>query len=370
MTDVAIYQPSEVAVANNAADLDGWIAVVQDVSRLADAICGTDFVPKAYRDNAPAAMAAILTGRELGLPPMTALRHVQLVEGSASLSAEYKRARVLSAGHEFDVLEIDNEHCKVSGRRRGSTKPALVLEYTMADARRANLIKDRGGWQRRPRRMLFARAGTELCDFLFADVTNGLPTTELLAEDSDGVSGYDEQAAEAAKPTGRVTAAEIISSRQAAPQTASPAAQQPPAAAAPTPPAQPAGEAPMPPLPGEDEAQAEAPGAESRAGGSTEPDDTDYDSPRTATTPQITAIWTILSTVFKFGSDEKDQARAVCAHIIGHELASTKDMSKNEARTVLDTLGNWREVAEKNKTAPREFLIELMATAEQGAGDE
>lgn len=110
----------------------------------------------------------------------------------------------------------------------------------------------------------------------------------------------------------------------------------------------------MPPLPGEeDDAQ---------------PDETTFDSPGTATGPQITAIWTVLSTVFKFGSDEKDHARAVCAHVIGHPLESTKDLSKNEAKTILDTLGNWRETAERNQESPRDFLIELMATA-SGEGE-
>ena len=241
MTEIALRQPAEVATASDTADVDSWVAVVQEISKLASVICDTDFVPKAYRGNAPAAAAAMLTGRELGLPPMTSLRHVQVVEGSPSLSAEYKRARVLSAGHEFDIVSIDTKQCTVSGRRRGSRKPPTVITYTIEDARTARLVRDRGPWQTRPRRMLFARAGTELCDFLFADVTNGLPTTELLEQDDDGVSGYDEQPA----PRGRVTAAEITA-RHSAPQNASPAGRQvAPVPAAPSdPPSEPAGEAP------------------------------------------------------------------------------------------------------------------------------
>jgi hypothetical protein len=104
------------------------------------------------------------------------------------------------------------------------------------------------------------------------------------------------------------------------------------------------------------------------AGADEEPGETDYDTPGTATTPQIGAIWTVLSTVYKFGKDEKDQARAVCAHIAARPLESTKHMSRNEAKAVLDTLASWREVAERHEEQPREFLIELMATA-QKAGD-
>jgi hypothetical protein len=78
----------------------------------------------------------------------------------------------------------------------------------------------------------------------------------------------------------------------------------------------------------------------------------------------------VLSSVYKFTRDEKDQARAVCAHIVGHELASTKDMSKNEGKAVLDTLANWREVAEQHETEPREFLVQLLATEAQAGTDE
>jgi hypothetical protein len=105
------------------------------------------------------------------------------------------------------------------------------------------------------------------------------------------------------------------------------------------------------------------------ANGRPEPAETDYDTPGTAGVPQITAIWTVLSTVFGFGRDEKDQARAVCAHIIGHPLESTKNMSRNEAGAVLDALAGWRETAERHEEQPREFLIELLATAEKGGGD-
>jgi hypothetical protein len=89
-----------------------------------------------------------------------------------------------------------------------------------------------------------------------------------------------------------------------------------------------------------------------------------------ASTAKIGAIWTVLSTVYKFGKDEKDQARAVCSHIAKRPLTSTKDMTKDEASTVLDTLASWQDTAEANGEQPREFLIELMATAENGGGDE
>ena len=329
MTEIAIRQAAEVATASDAADLDSWVTVVQEISKLASVICDTDFVPRAYRGNAPAATAAILTGRELGLPPMTALRHVQLVEGAASLSAEYKRARVLSAGHEFDVLEATTTRCTVSGRRRGSHKPPLVITFTIEDARTARLVKDRGAWTTRPRRMLFARAGTELCDFLFADVTNGLPTTELLEQDSDGASGYDEQPA----PRGRVTAAEITA-RHSAPPDASPAAEQDtPVPAAPSPRAEPAGEV---------------------------PDDTDHGTPGSVTPKQLTKLGATF-TDLGFTSKEREQRLMAASQIIGRDVESSSDLSLEEASKLIDMLDGLG--------GSREKLIALLAAGDV-TGDE
>jgi hypothetical protein len=212
---VVITPAERAATATALADagsIDSWLVVMKDVVLLAEHICNTSFVPKAYRGDAPAVAAAILAGRELGLQPMTALRHVQVVEGSPSLSAEYKRARVLSAGHRLDIEERTSETCTVTGHRQGHK--SVTVTYTIRDARTAGLVKDRGAYMTRPRRMLFARACTEVCDSLFTDLTNGLPTAELLEEENDGVNGYDEQPVQPQRQ--RVTAADA---RARSPQT-------------------------------------------------------------------------------------------------------------------------------------------------------
>ncbi len=242
---VVITPADRAAAAAAASDLDSWLIVMKDVVLLAEHICDTSFVPKAYRGNAPAVAAAILAGRELALPPMTSLRHVQVVEGSPSLSAEYKRARVLSAGHKLDIDEHTTEACQVTGHRKGHQ--SVTVRFTIADARKAGLVKDRGAYMTRPRRMLFARACTEVCDALFSDLTNGLPTAEL-------IEGEDEDlppATEAARPAAVRVTAERLRDRRPQHATAtvvtedsSPAPAGPPAAPAVTPAQQGAGEDP------------------------------------------------------------------------------------------------------------------------------
>ena len=88
------------------------------------------------------------------------------------------------------------------------------------------------------------------------------------------------------------------------------------------------------------------------------------DDPGSVTTPQLTAIWTVFRNVYKFGDDDKDHARAVAAHVIGRPLASTRDMSKNDGKALLDTLGNWQAIAKEREETPRDVLVAMMAAAE------
>ncbi len=378
-SEIAVRQPATAVVAERDT-VDGWIAVASDVIKVANLIAETEFVPAEYRDSAPAVAAAILTGRELGIGPMMSLRHVQLVKGVPTLSAEYKRARVLAAGHDFEVMDLTTQRCKVRGRRAGTTK-WLEITFTMDDARTAQIVKDKGAWKTRPRRMLFARAGSELCDFIFADVTNGLPTAELVAEgaDDDEFAGYNESAAQAPPGNGAAPAARTARRRQPAQEpadrpSAAPSApgsegatrdRQRPAPAATARSGQPSlpptemipvgtEHAGLPPLPGEDEPE---PAAEAT------PDETDYDTPGTITRDQLTAMWATFSSDLGFTRDDKPYARQVCEKITGRTLlgGTTGNLSRNEASVCIDTLKRCRT---------RERLIVLMNDGELPADDE
>jgi len=363
-------EPAEVAQRDI---VDGWVEKAAAVFKLADYICDTDFVPKTYRGNAPATAAAILTGRELNMGPMMSLKHVQLVEGNPSLSAEYKRTRVLAAGHEFSILEWTSTRCRVKGRRRGTNEPPLEVTYTMDDARLAGLVRDRSGWVKRPRRMLFARAGTDLCDALFSDVVNGLPTAELLAEGSteDEFAGYNEangQEPPKASPrtVRRKTAAAGDDTRsrrtgdQAPPSGADENGAHPaPAAAGDAPPREPQ---PLPPLPGEDD-----PAAEQEAPAALEPGEAaEYGTERHQKV--IGIVWAHLKRLgYPDDKNEDDEQRArrladvaTLAHV--SEIGTTGDLDLGELSQVADTLARC-----KNADALQALLD---AARKAGDGDE
>lgn len=407
MNELALRDPAAVALRQPDAIIqrsggiwerdiiDGWIEVLEDVSKLANFIAETDFVPRALRNRPAAVAACILTGRELGIGPMQSLKAIHMVQGVPSLSAEYKRARALAAGHEIVFDDTNGTRCVIRGRRANSDR-WVTVQWNMDMARRAKLAS-KDVWQQYPQRMLQARASSELCDILFPDASLGLATMEVL-EDGGIVTESGERVDAA---TGEITSGPPAIEQQPAAdpkprtaqrrtrtQAASPAqTAAPPSAPAPSSPsAQGAGEA-LPPLPGEEEdpttsgasSSAHAPDSASREGtgapspsspdgSASSPDETDYDTPGTATTPQKTALWTILSQVYKFGADEKDQARGVCAHIVNRDLKSSSDLSKNEAKTVLDTLSHWQEQAKHKGEEPRDYLIAVMVAQDTADG--
>lgn len=376
MTDLAIYRPGELATAAPpSGPLDDWIAVADQVVRLAEVIHQSPFVPNGLRGSVPATAAAILTGRELGIPPMTSLANIHVIGGKPGLSALVMRALILSQGHEWQDVEVTDTRAKVRGRRKGETE-WTEASFTADQARTAKIML--GGY---PQDKLYARATSRLARRKFADVIAGMPYSAEELEDGEVAEEAPPSASngEAPKPAPR-TAQRRTRASAGRPTTAAPAAATAPTTApatAQTAPSDPA----LPPLPGEDEPGPTQPGpssagpsrpqretspqsASSPGSSGTEPDERDYDSPGTITTPQLTAIWTVLRQVFGFTADEKDQARAVAAHIISRAITSTRDMSRNEGKVILDTLSNWQATAGERGEQPRDLLIAYMAATQ------
>lgn len=160
----------EVAVRRD--ETDTWIDVVGPVAKLATYIARTDFVPKAMRGNDAAVAATVLTGRELGLGPMTALRSLDVIEGSVQMKTKAILARIFQAGHRVEWLESTDKACEVR-IERGDGLTTAQVRWTMADAQRAELA-GKAVWRRYPRAMLRNRALSECAELACPDVILGL----------------------------------------------------------------------------------------------------------------------------------------------------------------------------------------------------
>ena len=149
-----------------------WVAFMRLAARIHD----TSFVPRALRGQPHEVLAAMLTGDELGLGPMQSLRMINVIEGRPSISAELMRALVNRAGHRLSVVEAKQDRVTLTGQRRDTGATATVT-WTLKDAERAKLTGN-PAWSKYPRSMLLARATSELCRQIFADIVTGLYTPE------------------------------------------------------------------------------------------------------------------------------------------------------------------------------------------------
>jgi hypothetical protein len=64
-------------------DTDSWSQMAGPIFKRAAESANTEFVPRGLRGKAPAAAAAMLYGRAVGLPPMTALNGTHVIDGMA-----------------------------------------------------------------------------------------------------------------------------------------------------------------------------------------------------------------------------------------------------------------------------------------------
>jgi len=144
-------------------------------------IAKTEFVPLALRGKPDAALAAILYGRELGFPPMTALKYVQVIQGQPTVAPRAMAALIRRAGHVLKLEKISPQKARITGARR-DTGETQTVEWTIDQARRAGLVREGSGWQKYPEDMLFARAMGTLGRRLFEDVVLGSYSPEEMQD--------------------------------------------------------------------------------------------------------------------------------------------------------------------------------------------
>ncbi|GAA4075601.1 hypothetical protein ACFFOS_27525 [Nocardioides kongjuensis] len=363
-------------VANQ--DTDSWIPVLAPVIELAKALSTTDFVPRGLRGSATATAAAILYGREVGLPPMTALTQTHVIEGKPAMSAEAMRAMVLSQGHALEIVETTGTRCVMRARRANSDN-WTTLEWTIDLARQAG-VAGKGVWKNYPRQMLQARTTTELCRLVFPDVIHGFRSLEEFNE-LEGAVVEDEDGNTAPTSGTKVTRKRAARKTAAAP----PAAVEAPAAPAAS------SVEDGPPLPGADD-HAPAPVAESSAGGddggaaggvsgedvaSPVDDDQDvhdavlvedppYDEPPAeepvvdehpepgpSTRAQHRMLFSLLGGLGVSSDEERLLTTSV---LVGREIGSFNGLTKAEASTLVETLGMFN--------GDRAKLLALLAEAE------
>jgi len=170
-------QGGQVELSETTMSLLEWSQELDAAGRIAGVLCSTEFVPKGLRGSVEATAAAILTGRELGLSPMNSLANIFVVQGRPAMYARAMVALVLSHGHEIERTAATEQAVTVRARRKGSQN-WQTFEWTMARAQKAGYTSN-ALYGKDPIAMLTAKAQTEACRTMFADVLSGMAATSV-----------------------------------------------------------------------------------------------------------------------------------------------------------------------------------------------
>lgn len=161
-------------------ELEIWARDAIAISQIASNIATTSLAGQ-YQGRPDEVTAVILAGHELGLKPMTSLKSIDVIQKQPALRAHAMRGILQSKGHEIELVESDDTHCIMRGRRKGAEKWQEVV-WDIPRARLLGLL-NKDQWKKQPKTMLIARATGEICRLVASDALHGMP---YAAEELDG----------------------------------------------------------------------------------------------------------------------------------------------------------------------------------------
>lgn len=145
-----------------------------DAWKFAEALAGARLLPQEYQNNPGSVLWAMEYGRALGLDVVTTITTIHVIKGKPTQSADLMLSRAREAGHRVRI-KSERERCVVSIVRHDDPEDENVVEWTLADARTANLFpgKPDSNWAKYPRAMLRARAIAECVRIACPEVLHG-----------------------------------------------------------------------------------------------------------------------------------------------------------------------------------------------------
>lgn len=156
-------------------------ASFEDQWRICTAYLRSGLLPKSF-DTIEKVLVGTQFARELGLPPLTALRQIYVLNGTPNLYGDLPLALAMRSGLIEDIEEHFIEEggetiaatCKI--KRRGVATP-VERKFSKTDAQRAGLW-GKGVWQKYQARMLQCRARSWALKDIAPDLFNGCSILE------------------------------------------------------------------------------------------------------------------------------------------------------------------------------------------------
>jgi hypothetical protein len=169
---------NEIAVRENKPTALDFPALM----KMAETLVKSGFLPQAIKTPAQA-VAIVMTGRELGIPPMQALRQVNVIQGKPTMAAELMLALAYQhiPGFKYEILETTNEKCVCKFTRPGHV--SLTHKFDINDAK-AMQLAGKDNWKKQPATMLRWRCISSGLRLIAPDAIAGVYTPEEIIPDA------------------------------------------------------------------------------------------------------------------------------------------------------------------------------------------
>lgn len=176
------------------------LEVFDAAEKIATKLSKSSLLPSAVRGKPADLSVILLTGHELGLSPMQALRSIHVVEGRPVLSADLLvgLCKKHPACKYFRLIESTDEKATYETQREGEPEPTRIT-WTIQQATKAGLTS-RHNWKAHPAAMLRARAAAALARAVYPDVAMGIYDEDEAAEFIDAGGGVQVEATAKAPP--------------------------------------------------------------------------------------------------------------------------------------------------------------------------
>jgi hypothetical protein len=147
---------------------------LEQAMTLAKTLATSGLMPSSLKGKPQDVLVVLITGHELGLSPMQAIRSVHVVQGRAVMSADLMVAlAVRSPACEYlRLVKSDDKGATYETKRRGSPEP-VSMSFTIDQAKAANLT-GKDNWRNYPAAMLRARCSAALVRAVYPDLALGV----------------------------------------------------------------------------------------------------------------------------------------------------------------------------------------------------
>jgi hypothetical protein len=158
----------------------------EQAQRFANALCKSDIVPQAYRNNIPNTLVALEMANRMGESPLMVMQNLDIIHGKPAFNGKFTISRVNTCG-QFSPLrfkytgEGDSKTCFAYAKDTATGETLEGPPVSIGMAKKEGWYTRSGSkWQSMPELMLMYRAGTFFQRMYAPELTMGMQTTEEL----------------------------------------------------------------------------------------------------------------------------------------------------------------------------------------------